>query len=201
MPINMNCPSCGKTLSAPETAAGKKAKCPSCGQVMIVPEVVHDAEDLYAPAPEPAPGPSAPLGSESSAGSPQSWLDEAQGPAAAPTAAGQARRPCPMCGEQIIATAAKCRFCGAVLDARLRGGAAGIRPDAVPNYLAQAILVTLFCCLPFGIVAIVYAAQVNGRLQAGDIAGPSAHRIAQKLGVGFPSAWASVHASSGSFSL
>lgn len=45
------------------------------------------------------------------------------------------------------------------------------RPQApyVPNYLAQAILVTLFCCLPFGVVAIVYAAQVNGKLSAGAI--------------------------------
>ncbi|NES69646.1 MAG: CD225/dispanin family protein [Okeania sp. SIO2D1] len=38
----------------------------------------------------------------------------------------------------------------------------------VPNYLTQAILVTLFCCLPFGIVAIVYAAQVNARLELAD---------------------------------
>lgn len=41
----------------------------------------------------------------------------------------------------------------------------------VPNYLAPAILATLFCCLPFGIVSIVYAAQVNGQLAAGDGAG------------------------------
>jgi Interferon-induced transmembrane protein len=33
------------------------------------------------------------------------------------------------------------------------------------------VLVTLCCCLPFGIVAIIYAAQVNGKLAAGDIAG------------------------------
>jgi hypothetical protein len=32
----------------------------------------------------------------------------------------------------------------------------------------HAILVTLFCCLPFGIVAIVYAAQVDGKAAAGD---------------------------------
>jgi hypothetical protein len=37
--------------------------------------------------------------------------------------------------------------------------------------LVQSILVTLFCCLPCGIVAIVYAAQVNGKVAAGDIAG------------------------------
>jgi len=38
----------------------------------------------------------------------------------------------------------------------------------VPNYLVQSILVTIFCCLPFGIPAIVFAAQVNGKLAAGD---------------------------------
>lgn len=49
------------------------------------------------------------------------------------------------------------------------GGAAPSQP--VPNYLVQAILVTLFCCLPAGVVSIVFAAQVNGKLQAGDYAG------------------------------
>jgi len=44
----------------------------------------------------------------------------------------------------------------------------------VPNYLVFAILTTIFCCLPAGIPAIVYAAQVNGKLQAGDIAGAQA---------------------------
>lgn len=41
-------------------------------------------------------------------------------------------------------------------------------PPNVPNYLVQAILVTLFCCLPVGIASIVFAAQVNGKLAAGD---------------------------------
>ncbi len=43
--------------------------------------------------------------------------------------------------------------------------------EKVPNYLVQAILVTICCCLPFGIVGIVFAAQVNGKLSAGDTAG------------------------------
>jgi hypothetical protein len=43
--------------------------------------------------------------------------------------------------------------------------------NQVPNYLVQAILVTIFCCLPFGIVSIVFAAQVNGKVAAGDVAG------------------------------
>lgn len=41
----------------------------------------------------------------------------------------------------------------------------------IPNYLPQAILVTLFCCLPFGIVAIVQAAQVNSKIAAGNYEG------------------------------
>lgn len=36
-----------------------------------------------------------------------------------------------------------------------------------PNYLAQAILTTLFCCLPFGIVSIVKSSQVNSLWQSG----------------------------------
>jgi len=44
------------------------------------------------------------------------------------------------------------------------------RPD-FPSYLVPAILSTIFCCIPFGIVAIVYAAQASSKLHAGDIAG------------------------------
>jgi hypothetical protein len=44
-------------------------------------------------------------------------------------------------------------------------------PAYVPNYLVQAILTTIFCCTPFGIVAIIFAAQVNGKLAMGDYAG------------------------------
>ena len=49
---------------------------------------------------------------------------------------------------------------------------------AVPNYLVQAILVTVFCCLPFGIVAIINAAQSSSKRDAGDHEG--AMRAAQK---------------------
>lgn len=46
-----------------------------------------------------------------------------------------------------------------------------LTPSAIPNYLVQSILVTLFCCLPLGIVAIINAAQVNNKITAGDMAG------------------------------
>ena len=49
--------------------------------------------------------------------------------------------------------------------------APGTYPAQIPNYLITAILVTLFCCVPFGIISIVYAAQVNGKVALGDIEG------------------------------
>ena len=43
-------------------------------------------------------------------------------------------------------------------------------PTTVPNYLIPAIL-SIFCCWPLAIVAIIFAAQVNGKVAAGDITG------------------------------
>lgn len=48
------------------------------------------------------------------------------------------------------------------------GQPAGTPP---PNYLVWAILSTIFCCLPLGIVSIVFAAQVNSKYEAGNLAG------------------------------
>ena len=48
------------------------------------------------------------------------------------------------------------------------GGPGGTPP---PNHLVWAILSTLFCCLPLGVASIVFAAQVNSKYAAGDIAG------------------------------
>ncbi len=46
------------------------------------------------------------------------------------------------------------------------------KPQAPPpNYLVFAILTTLFCGKIFGIVAIVFAAQVNSKWNAGDVEG------------------------------
>lgn len=46
--------------------------------------------------------------------------------------------------------------------------------EKIDNHLLPAILATLCCCLPAGIVAIIYAAQVNTKLGAGDLAGARA---------------------------
>jgi hypothetical protein len=49
--------------------------------------------------------------------------------------------------------------------------AAGAPPEVIPNYLWQAIVCTVCCCVPLGIPAIVYAAQVNSKVAQGDLAG------------------------------
>ena len=36
------------------------------------------------------------------------------------------------------------------------------------DYLVEAILVTIFCCMPFGIVSIVYASQARSAIAMGD---------------------------------
>src|SRR6185369_2630148 len=65
-------------------------------------------------------------------------------------------------------------------------------PASVPNYLVLAII-TLICCVPLGIVAIVFAARVNGQVQAGDTAGALASSRKAKLfsfiGLGLGIAW------------
>ena len=166
MPIKMSCPSCGKTLSAPDNAAGKKAKCPGCGQIMTVPEAVVAAEDIHAPEPEATFSPQPPAGDGAS------WLDEVQGAATPPTASGpggDARRPCPECGEIIIAGAAKCRFCGAVFDPRLRTssmqGGQNYRGFAITSMVLG--ILSLFCCGPvFGIAAIVFGVIAGNGMKA-----------------------------------
>lgn len=42
--------------------------------------------------------------------------------------------------------------------------------DKVPNYLVPAII-SAVCCFPLGIIGVIFAAQVNGKVAAGDIAG------------------------------
>ncbi len=80
---------------------------------------------------------------------------------------------CPTCGLLNLSSANYCSGCGGLIGPGAEGfpRAGTGMPTQVPNYLVQAILVTIFCCLPFGIVSIVFAAQVNGKVALGDYAG------------------------------
>ena len=81
---------------------------------------------------------------------------------------------CPQCEVQAEENAGFCTKCGRVLSgstkqARPANDTLRARAD-IPNHLVWAILATICCCPPTGIVSIVYAAQVNGLVAAGDIA-------------------------------
>lgn len=53
-----------------------------------------------------------------------------------------------------------------------QGGYAAGQPAGPPppNYLVMAIL-SIFCCTPLGIAAIIFATKVNSKWQMGDVAG------------------------------
>ncbi len=87
---------------------------------------------------------------------------------------------CPQCGANNADNAPVCAQCGRSFQATAAGTplpvtGTVIPPGAtVPNYLVFAVLSTILCCLPTGIPAIVYSAQVNSKLLAGDLAGAQA---------------------------
>ena len=93
---------------------------------------------------------------------------------------------CPQCGTEAKENARFCAKCGRDIfdsseqsrpahETREAGPYAPNHPSEdrphVSNHLVWAILVTICWCPPTGIVSIVYAAQVNGRIAAGDFAG------------------------------
>ncbi len=101
---------------------------------------------------------------------------------------------CPQCGAENTDDAYHCYQCGAQLKEStdyqppppppepfppeqsgyqpMQPPQPGYQPGAnVPSHLVWSILVTLLCCWPLGIVAIVYAAQVGSKIGAGDYTG------------------------------
>ena len=77
---------------------------------------------------------------------------------------------CKNCGNQIADAAVVCPKCGVPV----AGKSVASATEQVPNHMVGAILTALFCCQIGGIVAIVYAAQVNSKLARGDIEGARA---------------------------
>jgi Interferon-induced transmembrane protein/zinc-ribbon domain len=78
---------------------------------------------------------------------------------------------CTNCGTWNPDEARSCSQCGSSMPVATGMGQEGTAPLVIPNHLVEAILVTLCCCVPFGIPAIVYGAQVGPKVAAGDIQG------------------------------
>lgn len=81
---------------------------------------------------------------------------------------------CTKCGTSRPEGMSICPNCGTVAPAFTEA-------PKIQNYLVPSILVTLCCCLPAGIVAIVYAAQVNAKLAGGDVAGATEYARLAKI--------------------
>ena len=77
---------------------------------------------------------------------------------------------CKNCGNQIADAAVVCPKCGVPV----AGKSVASATEQVPTHMVGAILTAPFCCQIGGIVAIVYAAQVNTKLARGDIEGARA---------------------------
>jgi predicted RNA-binding Zn-ribbon protein involved in translation (DUF1610 family) len=157
MPIQVTCTSCSGAFKAPDSAAGKKAKCPQCATVIEIPggdpaEEILDAEEAMPH----------PVGDS----------DLVVEPSRAALAAGDERRPCPMCGEMIQRNAVKCRFCGEIFDksmAQILGGQAPNMQD--PRWskvrTGLATLYYSFIILFFSIIAIAVARGVGAAMNPG----------------------------------
>ena len=115
MAISFQCPKCGKKLKAPDNAAGKSSTCPGCGGKVTCPEPVYDAEVV-----EMELSPEKPKGFDPFADLDDDKPYPVTGPPPVSQSADDGRKPCPMCGEMIVVSAAKCRYCGEVFDPTLK---------------------------------------------------------------------------------
>ena len=78
---------------------------------------------------------------------------------------------CPKCGKQYNEDQSICESCnqGLIDNTYNKGGNSADK--AVSNYMVFSVLTTMCCCVPFGIVAIIYSFKVSKLLSLGDITG------------------------------
>lgn len=135
MTIPVVCPSCSHHLSAPDSAAGRKAKCSKCGGVVMIPGVPAKQSSALPAKQTSAPPanvrqqvpavakPTLPVRATAIVEQTRPLaidlrVQHALVPSApAPT---PATKECPFCGEQVLTVAKKCKHCGEILDVALR---------------------------------------------------------------------------------
>lgn len=168
MPIRAKCNACSTTFQAKERLAGKTVKCPKCSAELTIPEAEEevleaetvDDEDEFTAASD-ADDEFAAVESQSLRGS---------------------RRPCPECGEDIAAKAAKCRFCGAVFDRRAKSRGGRIDRETIEKFRKYAHGLG-GAWIFFGVVAFgIGIAALSGALPRGG-AGAEAGVVLLPLGL------------------
>jgi hypothetical protein len=84
---------------------------------------------------------------------------------------------CQHCGTNIDDSYNRCPSCGESPSGQHEQSQPGHQPvarydaDKAPTYLVYSILVTIFCCQIFGIIAIVFSAIAMGKNSSGDYPG------------------------------
>ena len=92
---------------------------------------------------------------------------------------------CRNCGKENLDNSSYCKECGEELHAEIIEQQVQQDSEQQPNYMPDysekpvknymafsiitTILTTICCCLPFGIVAVIYSSEVNSRLRMGNI--------------------------------
>jgi predicted RNA-binding Zn-ribbon protein involved in translation (DUF1610 family) len=170
MTITVTCESCGKTLRAKDSAAGKQAKCPDCGEPIEIPlpQKVDEEADHY--------------GFDDGGFDDGGYEDAGYGAEPADDGwdsggSGQrsvGTRSCPACAETIKSVAVKCRFCGEVFDStilrRQRKSSSKGRALATPGSRLAAILLDGVIPIPLVITIVAGAMLSDGNQEAIGIA-------------------------------
>ena len=148
MPIALFCPHCNTTLSVPDQYAGRRGRCRRCRESVKVPQSSDPAalaivQEAIADA------------------DPVTEAEEAE-IAAGPD---DRRRPCPACGELILVTAVKCRYCRELFDPSLRGALAGhgIADDPGWNSIRSGIM-KIYYAVALMVVTVILLGVVGGVL-------------------------------------
>ena len=83
---------------------------------------------------------------------------------------------CPRCGKENLGNANYCEVCGEKLDdnvTQVQNNSSLQAKPQIKDYMVFSILTTIFCCIPFGIIAIVYSSKVSKLIAVGDFEGAS----------------------------
>jgi predicted RNA-binding Zn-ribbon protein involved in translation (DUF1610 family) len=190
VPIEVNCPQCGRLLRAPDSAAGRQAKCPECAGTVPIPGGVLDAEEFddFGAPPPPAPHSSggrrpAARNEFGDAADSDDDFEAFFGPTqprrssyggrqgSQPGTAAGGQKPCPVCGEMIQARAARCRYCGEDLHGGPSRGGRRLPPRSGDDgeglaiaSLVLGIISLLLCVSPITApLAIIFGVMHQGK--------------------------------------
>lgn len=147
MPISVKCGDCGKALKAPDALAGKKARCPDCARLLPF----RKSRKRWR-----------------RAAADRKWMLATLRTTGADTPVEEAstRKPCPMCGELIAASATKCGFCGETLNSTVRSRERQSTSTLAANQLTGGDIAICVLCCPIacvvGIVAIITGQPARG---------------------------------------